>query len=327
MILRFLVPMGLTFCCLAVAAQAQQASTYNGWCDASAAVALDDDHFVVANDENNELRVYRRGKPELVGSPVDLRQFLGTKNRESDLEGAARVGDRIYWIASHGRNKDGERRPERQRFFATEVAPARPPSVQPTGTAYSGLLADLLAAESLKPYDLATASTLAPEAPGGLNIEGLAATPDGQLLIGFRSPVRNGKALVVPLENPDDLIQGRGKARLGAPLSLDLGGAGIRSIERFGSVYWIVAGPSADSGDFALFRWSGKAADPPTPFPAIDFRKYEQFRPEALFALSSSTLVQVLSDDGGLKVGATECKKTDASRQTFRGVTIDATRQ
>jgi hypothetical protein len=34
--------------------------------------------------------------------------------------------------------------------------------------------------------------------PGGLNIEGLAATPDGQLLIGFRNPLSEGKALLLP---------------------------------------------------------------------------------------------------------------------------------
>ncbi|ROZ78805.1 DUF3616 domain-containing protein [Ramlibacter sp. WS9] len=319
--------MALAFGCLTLAVQAEQTAKYNGWCDASAAVALDDEHFVVANDEHNELRIYRRGKPDAVGSPVDLGQFLGTKKQESDLEGAARIGNRIYWIGSHGRNKNGKLREERHRFFAMEMGPARPPSLQPLGKAYTGLLDDLLAAESLKPYDLATASTLAPESPGGLNIEGLAATPDGKLLIGFRSPVRNRNALVVSLENPDDVINGRAKARLGSPIPLDLGGAGIRSIELVGSSYWIVAGPPADTGDFALFRWSGKAADRPTPIVGIDFKKYGQFRPEALFAVPNTTLVQILSDDGGVKVGSMECKDLDASKQTFQSITIDATKQ
>ena len=320
--------LALTFGCLALAVQAQQAATYNGWCDASAAVALDDEHFVVANDEHNELRVYRRGQPDAVGSPLDLGQFLGTNKQESDLEGSARIGNRIYWIASHGRNKNGKLREERHRFFATDLqlGPTRPPSLQPAGKAYTGLLDDLLAAESLKPYKLAAASALAPESPGGLNIEGLAATPDGKLLIGFRNPIPNAKALVVPLENPDDVINGRAKARLGLPMLLDLGGAGIRSIELVGSSYWIVAGPPADSGDFALFRWSGKAADRPTPFPGIDFRK-DQLRPEALFAVPNTTLLQILSDDGGLKVGSTDCKDLDAARQTFRSITIDTSRQ
>ena len=90
--------------------------------------------------------------------------------------------------------------------------------------------------------------------------------------------------------------------------------------------YWIVAGPTADAGDFALFLWSGKAADRPTPFAGVDFRKYGQFRPEALFVVPNTTLLQILSDDGGVKVDSTDCKDLDASRQTFRSITVDITK-
>lgn len=316
----------LAFGCLALAAQAQQLTTYKGWCDASAAVALDADHFVVANDENNALRIYRRGKADPVGPPMDLGTFLQA-SQESDLEGAARIGNRIYWIASHGRNKNGKLREDRHRFFATEIGPGNPPALKPVGNAYAGLLDDLLAAEPLRAFDLATAATLAPEAPKGLNIEGLAATPDGKLLVGFRNPVPNGRALVVPIENPDDVIHGRAKASLGAPMLLDLGGAGIRSMELVGSSYWIVGGPTADAGDFRLFRWSGKAAERPAPVAGIDFSKNGQLRPEALFAVPGTTLVHILSDDGGVKVGSVECKNLDAAKQTFRGITFDTKRQ
>ena len=44
---------------LATPAGAQQPATYNGPCDASAAVALDASYFIVANDENNTLAIYR----------------------------------------------------------------------------------------------------------------------------------------------------------------------------------------------------------------------------------------------------------------------------
>ena len=105
----------LLFACGAAVAQTR----YEGLCDASAAVALDARHFVVADDEHNKLSVYRRGEAKRVGQ-VDLK-FLKA-DKESDLEGAARVGKRIYWIASHARNSAGEPRPDRQRFFATEIA-------------------------------------------------------------------------------------------------------------------------------------------------------------------------------------------------------------
>ena len=103
------------------AAASPQASSYQGACDASAADALDAEHFVVASDEDNTLRIYRRGHPAPVGS-VDLAAFLGTKKgEESDIEGAARIGAHIYWIASHGRNASGEARPGRARLFATHT--------------------------------------------------------------------------------------------------------------------------------------------------------------------------------------------------------------
>ena len=45
------------------------------------------------------------------------------------LSGAAWLGDRIFWIGSHGRNRDGKYRASRHRFFAVrilgEVTPER----------------------------------------------------------------------------------------------------------------------------------------------------------------------------------------------------------
>src|SRR6185295_9197605 len=99
----------------------QNPQMYSDMCDASAAVALDENHFAVADDEGNILRIYKRGEAEPTRD-YDVGKFLGnSKHTESDLEGAARIGDRIYWISSHGRNREGEVAPHRQRFFATEI--------------------------------------------------------------------------------------------------------------------------------------------------------------------------------------------------------------
>ncbi|MBN8510348.1 MAG: DUF3616 domain-containing protein, partial [Burkholderiales bacterium] len=136
----------------AAAAGAAEPVSYRGLCDASAAVALDERHFAVAGDEDNRLRIYRRGEPALLRE-VALDRFLGTREgAESDLEGAARVGNRIYWIASLSRNAKGKARPDRQRFFATEVEPGAPPAVRPVGRAQQRLLADLIAAPGLEAW-------------------------------------------------------------------------------------------------------------------------------------------------------------------------------
>jgi hypothetical protein len=55
----------------------------------------------------------------------------------------------------------------------------------------------------------------------------------------------------------------------GAPIELDLGRRGIRSIEGTGTNFLIVAGPPGGGtnlplpGDFRLFTWSGRPTDPP----------------------------------------------------------------
>jgi len=298
---------------IATPTAAQQISTFNGPCDASAAVAIDASHFIVANDENNTLRIYRQGQPAPVAS-LNLTNFLGTAaDEESDIEGAAAIGSRIFWITSHGRNSKGKARPARQRFFATEVVPGQPPTVKPVGQAYANLLNEML-----KPYRLDEAASRPPEADGGLNIEGLAATADGKLLIGLRNPLPQQRALIIPLENPDEVIAGQ-RARFGEPILLDLGQRGIRSIERIGKGYLIVAGPTGDQGSFALFRWSGQRDETPTPVAGIDLTN---LRPEALFTIPGSNRVQLLSDDGGIVVGGLECKKLPAANQRFRSFSV-----
>lgn len=298
--------------------QAQAApEVYRGLCDASAAVALDARHFVVANDENNTLAFYQRGRPEAVAT-LPLADFLDSGDKESDIEGAALVGKRIYWISSHGRNKNAKERPERYRFFATDVdASKSPPVLKAVPKRYEKLLDDLVKAEALKPFKLKDAAKLAPEAPGGLNIEGLAALPDGRLLIAFRNPTPNGKALLVPFENPAEVLEGKA-AKFGEPVLLALRNRGVRSIERVVNEFLIVAGPTADKGTFSLYHWSGKASDAPKLAQGLDLA---DLRPEALFDIGGGQ-VQLLSDDGGIETGGVACKDRKPAEQVFRSVSL-----
>lgn len=315
--LRALWPAALFTAGLWAAAGSHAATidTYRGLCDASAAEATDAQHFVVASDEDNVLRLYTRGEPEPIGQ-LRLDGFLGTGQREADIEGAARIGSRIYWISSHGRNSGGKRREERLRLFATD---AEDGLLQPAGAAYTRLLGDLVAAPTLQHLKLEEAARLPPEAPGGLNIEGLAATPEGGLLIGLRNPIPNGRALLVPLLNPVEVVEHGRTAQFGEPVLLTLRNRGVRSIERIGNAYWIVAGPTADRGSFSLYRWSGRAGDAPQ---LQDSAAFIGLQPEALFAWPGSGELQFLSDDGGMDIGGTPCKRLPPARQTFRAVVM-----
>ena len=305
--------------CTVARADLQNPQTYWEMCDASAAVALDKDHFIAADDEGNTLRVYKRGEP-LPVKRADLTRFLagGKKKKapEADLEGAARVGDRIYWIGSHGRNRDAKPAPSRQRLFATQIATTDPRDVRPIGHPYDGLLPDLLADPRFKQFGLQPGSLLAPKSEGGLNIEGLCARPDGTLLIAFRNPVPHGKGLIVPLLNPAQLVEGGHRAQFGDMIQLELGGFGVRDLTLVGDKYFIIAGARDTSRKFHLYEWDGKTSTPKM-FPGQIF---EKLNPEAIFRFPNDApgVFQILSDDGGRKSGGKECKEYPQDQRHFR---------
>src|SRR6266508_586371 len=182
----------------AAAAQAANLiATYRGACDGSAAVALDRDRFAVADDDSNVLNIYRTGQDAAI-LELNLDQFLEAPKKkkpgpdgnpvfkEADIEGAARIGDRIYWIGSHGRDSDGNAEPGRSRLFATRIVShpdgSRLEPINPG--AYTALREDMFDDSKLKPLKLSKAFASgekkgpAPEAKNGFNIEGLAATPE-----------------------------------------------------------------------------------------------------------------------------------------------------
>ncbi|MDR9777406.1 DUF3616 domain-containing protein [Rhizobium hidalgonense] len=273
---------------------------YKGLCEASAATYIDNDHFVVASDETNILRLYTRNdKSE--GVPLDFEHPSGFD--KSDIEAAARDGEGeiVYWISSHSLNSSGEDKDKRKIFFATKVvAVGKAATLQWEG--------DFL---RLRDAILGVIGDKKSE----LNIEGLATAPDGALLIGLRDTI-DGKAVVIPFTNPAEVISHPERsAVLGEPFRLDLGGLGIRSVERVDDHYLIVAGPVSDQGPFALYRWlGGKSSPEELKAPALG-----PLRPEALMQIPGSGLVQILSDDGSQTC---DDEKTPLSQRTFRSIEI-----
>lgn len=278
-------------------------------CDASGAIAVNQDHFAVANDEDNILRIYRSdqsGAPVSRYAGTDLNGYFGNnpQKKEVDIEAAAELDGIIYWMTSHGRNKKGDFRPERRQFFANKIVKNDSGrAFKQVGHAYCRLFEDMLKDERLKRYRLDAAENLPPKAEGGLNIEGLAATPENTLLIGFRNPIPDGKALLLPLTNPKELIKNTGsRAIFGDPIELDLDGLGIRSIEYWGSQnrYLIISGTYDGGNRFSLYHWSGLRKENPEPIEVAGMPS--DFRPESvLFYPDRENSLQLLSDDGSIE--------------------------
>ncbi len=319
---RFLLLLGVVLINNASAASLSEPVTFWGMCDASAAVALNDDAFAVANDEDNLLRIYRLSQPGPPASTHSLNPLLTGKRKapETDLEGMARLGDRIFCISSHGRNATGKAAPYRHRLFAFEIRQTNSTiAIVPSGKPYTNLVQDLIREPRLAEFRLEESAKLAPKTPGGLNIEALTDLTDGRLLIGFRNPVPNGKALAIPLLNPVAVVSGS-QPKFGDPLLLDLGGLGFRGIGSAGRSHYIMAGPIDRQEDCRLFVWDGIAAKP-SPVEGIALSGLSL---EGICFHDSGTRPDflMLSDDGALQVRGEDCKSLPEAERRFRAFRI-----
>ncbi|WP_405580131.1 hypothetical protein [Streptomyces sp. NBC_01190] len=240
-----------------------------GASDASAAVDVGGGYMVVANDEDNTLRLYSRAAS---GAPVktwDLDDALDA-DKEVDIEAATRVGDTVYWTGSLGNNKDGEYKADRNTVFTTTVSGSGASTSLTFGKAYHKLRDDLVAWDKANGnhygFAAGTADGEIPKEIDGFNVEGLEFAPGSTTTayIGFRAPlapaVPGGRALIVPVTNMDKVVTGT-KAAFGAPIELDLGGLSIRDLRKNAAgQYLIIAGSWAaddNSDPYVLYAWDG----------------------------------------------------------------------
>ena len=298
---------------------------FRGICDASAMEMLDDDLFLVADDEDNVLRLYSRSKQGFPVATYDFSNFLGLqkKKKEIDFEGSARIGDHIFFISSHGANKKGKPQPSRHRIFAVQVTgKVDRPEIRPVGF-YSHLLGDMSRMPELASYKFIKAAMLPPKEKGALNIEGLTATPEGQLLVGFRNPIPGGKALLLPILNPLEMIEGQ-RAQFGKMTHLNLNGLGVRSLTPYRDGYLIIAGAHSSEEGSQLYRWDGKSSEAML----LTHGARMPGNPEGIAVVKERgrDVVFALSDDGTMKVGNSECKKLkDESLKVFRAYEMPVT--
>ncbi|MBP0437084.1 DUF4214 domain-containing protein [Tianweitania sediminis] len=314
--------------------------------DTSTAIALPDDYILVGDDEANVLRVYHRdGGPAVLEWSYDA--AIGGDG-ELDLEASALVGNTLYLVGSHGNSKSGGEADNREILFSVELQGTGAATTFTINGAYTGLEAALVAWDAGNAHGqganyfgfaASSAAGSSPEQPSGFAVEGATTSPDdGALWLGFRAPqtdtTTRDKALIVPLENYAELVNGsETDATFGAPIELNLGGRGIRSIEKAtdGSGYVIIAGSAAPSSgavehNFRLFTWDGTTGSQPverdTDLDALLAQTGGSF--ETLVSPASikeGTQLLLLQDNGDtVWPGQTDgSKDLPASEQQFQG--------
>ena len=272
----------------------------------SAVQQLPDGRFLVVENEKDHplslVTIDADGSVTTVALTAGLLQMFSSFWKLDDLEGLAvdRAGF-VYAITSHSRDDDGDEKKSREKLVRFRVDGTR--VVDPK---VAGGLKQALTARH--PVLAAAANIRDVKTRGGLNIEALEISPDQKrLLLGFRSPLRDGRALIASVENPAAIFESDETPQIAAALEeLDLGGQGIRGLSYVPPVgaYLVVGGPaSREDAGFDLWLWSGQpgARARRVTVPGLrGFKKAEGVSPAVLGGVER---IVIVSDDGDKDAG------------------------
>lgn len=280
--------------------------TLNGIYEPSAIVQLPDGRFLVAEDEKaHPFSLVAIGADAKVDSvPLTVGFFDGSDSfwKLDDLEGLTvdRSGN-IYAITSHSRDGDGDGKKARDKLVRFRVDGRR--VVAPEVA--TGLKAALLAAH---PALAAAAGIRDVKVDGGLNIEALEISADGQrLLLGFRSPLLGRQAIVASVENPSAIFDSDEAPRVSPTLeTLSLDGNGIRGMSYlpFLNGYLLIAGPvGREPAPFQLWFWSGQPGASARQVTVAGLRGLEHAEGISPATIGGRQRIVIVSDDGDRKAG------------------------
>ena len=218
----------------------------------SGATTLPDGKILVAEDESSEtaiklIEIEDDGGVVEIGNlylPKKVKKIF--KKEIEDIEALTSDGNLIYGITSHSVSRSNKSKESREKMMMFRYE--------------DGSIADFYLYGDLKDdlyKEFSSFFTDSIFSSHDINIEGLCSeNVNNTLIIGFRSPVVNGKAILIPIENPKEIFTSGAKPIFSKPISLNLNGLGLRDIvydsEKDG--YWIIAG-SSNSRDSKFQLW------------------------------------------------------------------------
>jgi hypothetical protein len=280
--------------------------TLTGIYEPSAIQQLPDGRFLVVEDEKEHpFSLLTLGLDGSVSStPLTPGWFESGDAfwKLDDLEGLALdSAGNLYAVTSHSRDGDGDEKKSRDKLVRFRIEGERVKAQK----VVKALKPALVAAH---PVLAAAAAIRDVKAEGGLNIEALEISPDQQrLLIGFRSPLLAGRAIIATLENPAAIFASDAAPRISATLqTLDLGGHGIRSLSYVPALdgYLVISGPVArEVVQFQLWFWSGQADDPARRVSVPGLAGFEHAEGVSPAVIDGQPRIIIVSDDGSRDEG------------------------
>ena len=316
----------------------QQTTWLQGCSDASAMASVGNGYIYVADDENNDMHLYNASLSGMPLKTIDASSFANG-SEEYDVEAATLSDDgtTIYWLTSLANSKSGKSKPYRNRAFSTKISGSGATATLTSG-AYSEKFRDaMIAFGDANGWNFtasaSTSSKMIPKRIDGFNVEGLTLKTNGNgaAYIGFRAPCVPEKgvtptssnrkyAVMATVTNFESLLSGSGKSSTAPqvdnanPILFDFGGLGIRSIERVGDYYVIVAGLFEGGGTPRAYLWDGTTNADSAPITTdgghlsdmeltmSDLCGGDDGHPEALIARQDGNqlIISMISDDGSV---------------------------
>ncbi len=223
----------------------------------SGATTLPDGKVLIVEDEKSEnpirmLDVQPNGNVIEIGNIYINKKIKKIfKKSVEDLEAITSSENIVYAITSHSLNKSHQRKASREKLIMFTYD---------DGKMKDFYIYDSLKEDLFKNYKSFFTNSIF--ATKDISIEGLSMDHKNEtLLVGLKSPVIEGKAIIIGIENAKEVTLGKEKPRFSKPIKLNLNGLGIRgmSYDSTKDGYWIIAGGSNERNfNFQLWFWDRK---------------------------------------------------------------------
>lgn len=280
-------------------------SQFEGIYEPSGAQQLEDGRLLIVEDEASRALSIVELLPDgsiAENAALDNRLLSSFRSKLSDLEGLTMSADGyIYAITSHSRTKKGTRKQAREQLVRFKI---RGNDLIDSGV-YTGLTDQL---KNSGVFERAVENSVNKNVSfQAINIEALSFDKEGRrLLLGFREPLIDGKAMIVVVENPVGIFE-RGEQPIFSEdvILVELEGGGIRSLayDPVKGLYLMVnEAPAADGkNQFQLWTWSGALAEQPMRVELRGMTGLKNVEAIAPVIINGETKLLIVSDDGSSK--------------------------
>lgn len=282
----------------------QGVHSLKGVYEPSALQSLPDGRVLVAEDEHSHafsIISFDKDGNMMEDEAVDTRIIRGFKRKIGDLEGLALDDEGyVYAVTSHSRTREGLRRPEREHLMRFKIQ-----NNDVRELASFDNLTDVLE-NSEQLHALLTAKVGVKVDFSTINIEGLAFDPNTKrLLLGFRKPEFNQKAIVAYIGNPKEVFTRKADPEFVDVAVFDIKGGGIRSLNYDPVLKTFIMSNEVKDEEgnktSQLWTWSGAPDAQPKAVEVPNLRHMTNVEAIDSVVINGQPRILMMSDEGDAK--------------------------